>query len=172
MRSRVSYSYPYLPLRSLNSGWHGNCFYIYDDASTTLLPFSVTPPVRSASWGRVSHWWCQAKVMEILEILKGRVLAGLDGVAVLWVMVKHRILPLKRRAHLLCDYFRAKDPTREATEELEDDVIMQQMAGLASGGVMVSTKCTVMEFSTSRRPNLVSHPFLCFSLCPWSASGV
>ena len=50
------------------------------------------------------------EVTEILEILKGRVSTGLDGVAVLWVMVECHVLPLKRRAHLLCDYFKAKDP--------------------------------------------------------------
>lgn len=62
---------------------------------------------------------------KILEILKGQVLASLDGVAVLRVMVEHQVLPLKQQAHLLCDYVRAEDPTHEAMEELEDDAIMQ-----------------------------------------------
>lgn len=87
MCSGVSHSYPCLALKSLNFGWHGNWFYIRDDTSTTLFPFSIAP--RSASWGQVCEWRHQAKVAEILEILKGQVLAGLDGVAVLWVMVKH-----------------------------------------------------------------------------------
>ena len=95
--------------------------------------------------------------------------AGFDGVLVLWVMVKHRILPLKRRAHLLCDYFGAKDPTWEAAEELEDDVTMQQMVGLVGRGVMVVAKCTIVAFSASSRPDLVSCPLLGFFLCPWLA---
>lgn len=80
-------------------------------------------------------------------------------------MVEHQVLPLKRLAHLLCDYFRAEDPTREAAEELEDDVIKQHMARLVDEGVMVSAECA------SRRPDLVSHLFLCFALCLWPASG-
>ena len=39
-------------------------------------------------------------------------------------MVERRALSLKRRAHLLCDYVGAKDPTHEASEELEDDDIV------------------------------------------------
>ena len=46
----------------------------------------------------------------ILEVLRGWVSAGLDGIAVLWVMAERHVLPLKWRAHLLCDYFKAKDP--------------------------------------------------------------
>ena len=98
-------------------------------------------------------------------------LAGLDGVVVFRVMVKRRVVPLKRWAHLLCDYFGAKDPTWEATEELEDDVIMQWMARLVSGGVVVSIECTVVAFSASHHLDLLTLPFLCFSLCLWSASG-
>ena len=48
-----------------------------------------------ASWGQVCEWRHQAEVAEILEILKGRVLAGLDRVAVLRVMVERRALTLK-----------------------------------------------------------------------------
>lgn len=85
-------------------------------------------------------------------------------------MVEHRFLSLKRWAHLLCDYFRTEDQTQEAIEELKDDVIVQRMAGLVSEGVVVSTECAIVVFSVSCRPNLVSHLFLCFSLCLWSAS--
>jgi hypothetical protein len=63
-------------------------------------------------------------VEKILEILMGRVSASFDGVAVLRVMVERRVLLLKRRAHPLCDFFGPEDSTREAVEELEDDMIM------------------------------------------------
>jgi hypothetical protein len=49
MRSGVSHLYLCLLLRSLNSGWHGGWFYICDDTSATLLPFSVAPPESLAS---------------------------------------------------------------------------------------------------------------------------
>ena len=37
MRYSASRSYPCLPLWSLNSGWHGNWFYIRDDTATPFL---------------------------------------------------------------------------------------------------------------------------------------
>lgn len=109
-------------------------------------------------------------MLEILEILKGQVSIGLDGVAVLRVMVERRVLPLKWWAHLLCDYVGAKEPTHEAVEELEDDVIVQQMARWVTIGVMVTTRCVVVAFLVSCHPDLVSHPFLCSSPCPWPTS--
>ena len=101
---------------------------------------------------------------EILEILKGRVSAGLDVVVVLWVMVERHVLPLKRRANQLCDYIRAKDPTREAMEEIEDNVIVERKAGLVGTGVVVSTECIVIVFSVSHHPDLVSCPPYIFLL--------
>ena len=106
---------------------------------------------------------------EILEILKGRVSAGLDVVVVLWVMVERHVLPLKRRANQLCDYIRAKDPTREAMEEIEDNVIVERKAGLVGTGVVVSTECAVAMFLASRRPDLVSRPSLRFAPYSWLA---
>ena len=83
-------------------------------------------------------------------------------------MVEDRVLLLKQRAHLLCDYIRAEDRTRETVEELEDDAIVQQMVRLVGARVMVATECTVVAFLVNCCPNLVSHPSLCFSLCLWS----
>lgn len=51
-------------------------------------------------------------------------LASFDGVAVLRVMVEHSVLSLKWWAHPLCDYVRAEHLTHEATEELEDDMVV------------------------------------------------
>ena len=59
-----------------------------------------------------------------MEVLEGPVLAGLNGVMVLWTMVKRRVQPLKRLARLLCDYIRVEDLTHEVAEELEDDVVI------------------------------------------------
>lgn len=59
-----------------------------------------------------------------MEVLKGLVSVGLNGVMVLWTMVKQRVQPLKRWAGLLCDYTRVKDLTCEVVEELEHDVVI------------------------------------------------
>lgn len=103
------------------------------------------------------------EVVEILEILKGQVLAGLDGTVVLRVMVERLVLSLKRWVHLLCDYVGAEDPTCEAVEELDDDAIVERLARLVGTGVIVSTRCAIKAFSASRRPDLVSCPSFCFS---------
>ena len=50
MHPRVSHLYPCLLLRSLNSGWHGNWFYIHDDATDPLPWFSIAAPMRLESW--------------------------------------------------------------------------------------------------------------------------
>ena len=71
----------------------------------------------------------------------------------------------------MCHYVGVEDPTQESTEELEDDAIVMQMARLVGEGVMVVAECTVVAFSASHHLDLLTLPFLCFSLCLWSASG-
>jgi hypothetical protein len=39
-------------------------------------------------------------------------------------MVERRVLLLKQRPHLLCDYVRVEDLIHEAMEEIEDDEIV------------------------------------------------
>lgn len=46
-------------------------------------------------------------------------------------------------------------------EELEDDVVVEQMAGLVDAGVVVATESAIVAFLVSHRPNQVSHPFSC-----------
>jgi hypothetical protein len=91
MHQGVSRSFLCLLLKSLNSGWHGHWFYIWDDATAPLPLFSGVAPVRLASWS----WECEktqlSKVTEILEILDGWVSANLDDVAVLRTMVERRV---------------------------------------------------------------------------------
>lgn len=57
-------------------------------------------------------------VTKILEVLEGRVLAGLNRVKVLWTMFERWVQPLKQRTHLLCDYTGTEDPTCEVAVEL------------------------------------------------------
>ena len=90
-------------------------------------------------------------------------LASLDGIVVLQVMVECRVLPLKRRVHLLCDYVRAEDPTREAVEELEENAIVEHLSKLDGARVVVLTRCTIEAFLVSHRPDLVSRPSFHFS---------
>ena len=46
----ASHSYLCLPLRSSNSSWHGNWFYIRDNAAAPLPRFSIAVLVRLGSW--------------------------------------------------------------------------------------------------------------------------
>ena len=102
--------------------------------------------------------------MEILEILKGRVSADLDGVTVRWTMVEQWVQPLKRRATLLCDYSRVEDLTHETIEMLEVSEVMKRVRGLVSSGTVVMAECVKEAFlvdflwvtATSIHLNLVS----------------
>ena len=85
----------------------------------------IVTPVRLALWS----WGCDktrlSKVTKILEILEGRVSAGLDGVTITRTMVERQVQPLKQQAALLFDYYRIEDPTRETMEMLEVSKIMK-----------------------------------------------
>ena len=94
--------------------------------------------------------------MEILEILKGRVSADLDGVTVRWTMVEQWVQPLKRRATLLCDYSRVEHLTRETMEMLEVSKVMKWVKGLVSFGTVVAAEGAVEAFLVNFWPNLVS----------------
>jgi hypothetical protein len=101
-----------------------------------------------------------SKVEEILEILVGRVSAGLDGIVVLRTMIKRRVLSLKCRVTLLCDYLRVKDPTRESSEALNATKVMKQVGGFVSSRTVVAAECVVEAFLVTHQPNLVSCPGL------------
>ena len=99
-----------------------------------------------------------SKVMEVLEILKGWVSAGLDGVVVLRTMIERRVQPLKRRATVLCDYSRVEDPTHNTMEIIEAAKVAKQVRGLVSSRIVVTTECTVEAFLVIFWPKLVSSP--------------
>jgi hypothetical protein len=109
-------------------------------------------------------------VVEILEVLEGRVSASLNRVIVFWTTIGQSVQPLKWQACLLCDYVRVEDPTREVVEELESDAVIERVAGLVGAGVIVTTKNVIVAFSVSHRPNLVSFTFQCLSSYPKLAS--
>ena len=102
------------------------------------------------------------RVVEILEVLKGQVLAGLNGVKVFWTMTEWRVQPLKQRAHLLCDYTWAEDLTHEVAKDLKADVAEEQVVGLVGARTIVVTRSTVEAFLVSYHPDLVSSLFPVF----------
>jgi hypothetical protein len=60
IRYRFSYSYPCLPLRSSNCGWHGNWFYIRDDAAAPLgARASSSPDALTAEAEAHAAYWSQ-----------------------------------------------------------------------------------------------------------------
>ena len=72
-------------------------------------------------------------------------------------MVKRWVHPLKKRAHLLCDYTRVKDLIHEVIEELKADVVVEWVARLVSSKTIIAAENAIEAFSASYRPNLVSH---------------
>ena len=51
------------------------------------------------------------RLSKVTEILKGQVLARLDGIVVLWTMIERWVQPLKQWATQLYDYSRVEDPS-------------------------------------------------------------
>lgn len=104
---------------------------------------------------------------QILDILAGQVSTSLNGVTVLRTMVERRIQTLKQWAHLLCDYTRVNDPTRESTKVLAADVVIKRVTRLVTSGTVIAARNTMEAFSTSFQPNLVSRfphaPFFVWS---------
>ena len=90
-------------------------------------------------------------------------LAGLNGIAVLWTMVEWHVQPLKLRAHLLCDYARIKDPSRETMEMLEAGEVTKWVTGLVTPMTIVAVGNAVQVFLDNYRPNLMSPLFLSVS---------
>jgi hypothetical protein len=111
-------------------------------------------------WGSGCSKNTLSKVEEILEILAGRVSAGLDGIMVLRTMIKWRVLSLKCRATLLCDYLRVEDPTRESSEALNATKVTKRVGGFVSSRTVVTAECVVEAFLVTHQPNLVSCPGL------------
>jgi len=95
------------------------------------------------------------------------VLDGLNDIVVLRTMVKQWVQPLKKWAHLLCDYTEVKDPTCDSTEVLEANAVTKQVVGLVISGTIIEAKNTVEAFSVSFWPNLVSR-FPCMPFFIWS----
>ena len=71
------------------------------------------------------------------------VLDNLNGIAVLRAMVEQWVQPLKKWAHLLCDYTEVKDPTCDSTEVLETNAVTKQVARLVISGTIIAAKNTV-----------------------------
>ena len=108
-------------------------------------------------------------MLEIPQILEGRVSANLNGVAVLCTMVERRVQPPKLRAPLLCDYAGVWDPSQETMEMPEAGKVMKRVTALVSPATVVAVKKAMEVFSSTYRPNLVSLlllPYLLFARGP------
>ena len=94
-------------------------------------------------------------------------LDSLNGIAVLRTMVEQWVQPLKKWAHLLCDYTEVEDPTCESTEVLEANAITKRVAGLVISVTIIAARNAMEAFSVRFWPNLVSR-FPCMPFFIWS----
>ena len=67
-----------------------------------------------------------------------------------------------QRAHLLCDYTKAKNPTRDVMEDLEANVVEDQVTRLVGAGTVVVTRNAIEVFLASYCPDLMSSLFPVF----------
>lgn len=82
----------------------------------------------------------------MMEVLESHVIAGLNGVKVLWTLTEQRVLPLMQRAHLLCDYTKAKNPTCDVMDDLEANIVKEWVIGLVGAGIVVVTRNAIEAF--------------------------
>lgn len=90
-----------------------------------MLAFTGGHPV----WQESRTWGCsdehKKKANQIIEALEGLVRAGVNGVGVVWTIIKQQMQPLKKGAHTFFEYFGVTDNSRECPESLQDTEIPQ-----------------------------------------------
>ena len=77
-------------------------------------------------------------------------------------MVEQRVQPLKLRAHLLCDYIRVGDLTREIGDVLEADELTKHIARLVTPATIIAAEKAMEAFSATYQLDLVSLLFLSY----------
>lgn len=66
--------------------------------------------------------------------------------------------------HLLCDYTRVEDPTRETMEMLMDGEVIEWVTRLVTPMTIIMAKDIVEAFLAIHWPDLLSRPYLCIFL--------
>ncbi|CAN6271036.1 unnamed protein product [Urochloa humidicola] len=127
LKDRMRRSYPIYYLRASQFYW--TCLWFY-----AKLPQSCRLTFKGDALKEAKNWKDvlplspeqEKQVLQIEELSNN----GLTGVDIIHDYLKHRISPLRRRAHLACHYTGPTDPTRDSDEDFSEEDIESKLTYL------------------------------------------
>src|SRR3954465_2122724 len=168
VRRAGSYPHP-TPPQSIKD-WHMGFFYVStpldEDRDLLNLPeFSLPPPTQ--------HNWLKKpgetdtdvdRQMARIGELMGEGLTDADLVAA-WLT--HRVLPLQRRCHRICDVSGRRDPSRISTFQMDLDEFLRRMHSITALKVDQNFRFGLRAYNRQNPPPVVCYCFrtLIFHLC-------
>ncbi|XP_034604281.1 uncharacterized protein [Setaria viridis] len=127
LRDKMRRSYPVYYLKASQFGWTSLWFY-------AKLPQSCRLTFKGETLKETNNWKDvlllspeQEKQVRQIEELSNQ---GLTGVDIVHDYLKHRISPLRRRAHLSCNYTGPTDPTRDSDKDISEEDIESRLSYL------------------------------------------
>ncbi|KAE8780490.1 hypothetical protein D1007_46377 [Hordeum vulgare] len=138
---RSKSGFPQMPLQESIKDWQKGFFYVKNaDPALDVLnmpPFDIAPPTR-LNWDAktpkpISEVALICAHLDIMD--KG----GLLGRDLLTTMVAHRILPLQRRPHLVCQMSDRHDPCRLSTKRFTPGDVARRLYENLQGSLRPST---------------------------------
>lgn len=127
LRDKMKKNYPVYYLKASQFVW--TCLWFYAKIPQSCrLTFRGDALKETNNWSDVLHLSPeqQDQVRRIGELSN----QGLTGVDIINDFLKHRISPLRRRAHLACNYTGPTDPTRDSDEDLSEEDIESKLSYL------------------------------------------
>ncbi|CAN6234436.1 unnamed protein product [Urochloa humidicola] len=124
LRNKMKRSYPIFSLKASQFSW--TCLWFY-----AKLPQSCRLTFKGEALKELNNWKDvlllspeqEKQVRQIEELSK----KGLTGVDIVHDYLKHRISPLRQRAHLACYYTGPTDPTRDSDEDFSEEDIENKL---------------------------------------------
>ncbi|KAE8810350.1 hypothetical protein D1007_12935 [Hordeum vulgare] len=135
---RMKSGFPQMPLQYSIKQWQRGFFYVKNTSPTrdaiNMPPFTIEPPMAKKNW-QAKYPKPVPEVAQIgvyLDSLKGRGLVGRD---LLTTMMTHRILPLQRRPHLICQMSGWHDPCRLSTKNFYPGAVAKNVNQISSANM-------------------------------------
>ncbi|RLM64554.1 uncharacterized protein C2845_PM16G03080 [Panicum miliaceum] len=127
LRDKMKRNYPVYYLKASQFVW--TCLWFYAKTPQSCrLTFRGDALKETNNWKDVLHLSPEQEkqVLQIGELSN----QGLTGVDIVHDFLKHRISPLRRRAHLACNYIGPTDPTRDLDKDLSEEDIESKLSYL------------------------------------------
>ncbi|RLN34143.1 uncharacterized protein C2845_PM03G18420 [Panicum miliaceum] len=127
LRDNMKRNYPVYYLKASQFVWTSLWFYAKIPQSCRLT-FRGDALKETNNWKDVLHLSPEQekRVLKIGELSS----KGLTGVDIVYDFLKHQISPLRRRAHLACNYTGPTDPTRDSDKDHSEEDIESKLSYL------------------------------------------